>query len=84
MNRNLHNRIEVCFRVEDPRLKSEIATILELQLNDNCKAGYLTSQLENKRVKNESPRLQAQEAIYQWLKNKESDLTQSVAPVTGQ
>lgn len=70
MNRNLHSRIEVCFRVEDPRLKSEIATILEFQLKDNCKAGYLTSALENNRIMSEGPRFQAQEAIYQWLKNK--------------
>ena len=70
MNRNLHSRIEVCFRVEDPRLKSEIATMLDLQLKDNCKAAYLTSQMENKRIMNDAPRFQAQGAIYQWLKNK--------------
>jgi polyphosphate kinase len=70
MNRNLHSRIEVCFQVEDPRLKSEIATILDLQLKDNCKAVYLTSQMENKRIMDDAPRFQAQEAIYKWLKNK--------------
>lgn len=70
MNRNLHSRIEVCFQVDDPQLKTEIATILDLQLKDNCKACYLTPQLENKWVLNDAPRFQAQEAIYQWLKNK--------------
>ncbi|HOZ68173.1 MAG TPA: polyphosphate kinase 1 [Chitinophagaceae bacterium] len=77
MNRNLHSRIEVCFKVEEPRLKSEIATILDLQLKDNCKASYLIPQMENKRVLNDAPRFQAQEAIYQWL-------TQSVASAAGQ
>jgi polyphosphate kinase len=70
MNRNLHSRIEVCFQVEGPRLKSEISVMLDLQLRDNCKAVQLTSQLENIRIKNGAPRIQAQEAIYQWVKNK--------------
>ena len=70
MNRNLHSRIEVCFKVEDPRLKSEIAAILDMQMKDNCKAAFLTSQLENTRILNNAPHFQAQEAIYQWLKNK--------------
>ncbi len=69
MNRNLHSRIEVCFPIEEPVLKAEIASVIALQLQDNCKATQLTSNLENRPIRMESPRLQAQEAIYAYVKS---------------
>lgn len=64
MNRNLHSRIEVCFPVENPSLKSELAIILALQLSDNTKATHLTARLENQRIKTVGTPIQAQQAIY--------------------
>lgn len=67
MNRNLHSRIEVCFPVEEPVLKEEIASIIALQLKDNCKATRLSADLENIHVHNEEPRMQSQQAIYRYI-----------------
>lgn len=41
MPRNLDKRVEILFPVEDPKLKTEIVHILDLQLNDNLKAHLL-------------------------------------------
>lgn len=38
MTRNLHRRIEICFPVVDPTLKTEIKNLLEIQWKDNKKA----------------------------------------------
>lgn len=71
MKRNLRNRIEVCFPVVDGQLKKELLTIISLQLADNVKAVRLTDQLENQWVENGFPIIQAQEAIYRFVKQLE-------------
>jgi polyphosphate kinase len=38
MNRNIYRRIEVCFPVYDPELKSELIGIVNIQLKDNDQA----------------------------------------------
>lgn len=68
MNRNLHSRIEVVFPVYDEALAGELKKILELQLNDNCKAVLFKDNLENQRVASSSTLLAAQEAIYGYVK----------------
>lgn len=72
MNRNLHSRIEVCFPVEDPLLTAALSTILELQLADTKKAVHLTAALENRALAKYGQPLQAQQAIYDWLKSRQS------------
>jgi polyphosphate kinase len=69
MNRNLHSRIEVVFPVQDKTLQKELGHILELQLNDNSKAVFVTTQLNNERVPaNGKPALAAQQSIYEYVK----------------
>ena len=70
MNRNLHSRIEVVFPVYDKAFGEELNHILQLQLNDNTKAVYVTTALDNQRVTNDKPPLAAQQAIYDFVKEK--------------
>ncbi|MBC7875207.1 MAG: polyphosphate kinase 1 [Ferruginibacter sp.] len=72
MNRNLHSRIEVVFPIYDPKFGEELNHILQLQLNDNSKAVLVNTALDNPRVENGQPRLVAQEAIYEYVKGKNS------------
>jgi polyphosphate kinase len=69
MNRNLHSRIEVIFRVYDKFLCKEIYDILQIQLNDTRKAVLFTAEMENKPFpviyQNQLP---AQETIYNYVK----------------
>jgi polyphosphate kinase len=71
MSRNLHSRIEVCFPVYDAKLAGEINHILQLQLNDTCKAVLLNSELENLRPVNLQSGTAAQETIYNYVKGLE-------------
>ena len=47
MIRNIYRRIEVCFPVYNPDLKSEIMNIVHLQLSDNCQAVMINDQCQN-------------------------------------
>jgi polyphosphate kinase len=38
MIRNLYRRIEVCFPIYDPNLRTELIDIVNIQLSDNCQA----------------------------------------------
>ncbi len=69
MNRNLHSRIEVCFPVYNDALRNQLHDILQLQLKDNCKAVLINTELNNERIEAPgSPRLEAQQAIYEYVK----------------
>ncbi|MBI5373632.1 MAG: polyphosphate kinase 1 [Sphingobacteriales bacterium] len=68
MNRNLHSRIEVCFPLKDPLLKKQIMDIVDLQLQDSVKAVQLTAEGENKRSAPGDAEIQAQQAIYEYVK----------------
>lgn len=70
MNRNLHARIEVIFPVYDLRFGEELNTILQYQLNDNTKAVRFNESYQNERIVNNNPPLSAQEAIYEYVKNR--------------
>ena len=70
MNRNLHSRIEVIFPVYDPAFGEELNHILQLQLNDNRKAVYVNTALDNQRCTNDQAPLAAQQAIYEFVKSK--------------
>jgi polyphosphate kinase len=62
MNRNIYRRIEVCFPVYDPQLKSELIEILSLQVADTLQAVRIDSDLNNIPVTSDKP-LRSQEAI---------------------
>lgn len=68
MNRNLHSRVEVVFPIYDAKLCKEIDDILQLQLNDNSKAVYINTELDNKRVTGKKPLKAAQQGIYEYVK----------------
>ena len=68
MNRNLHSRIEVVFPVYDAKFGEELNHILQLQLNDNLKAVYINTALDNQRCTNDKAPLAAQQAIYDFVK----------------
>ena len=70
MNRNLHSRIEVVFPVYDPKFGEELQRILDLQLQDNTKAVYVTPALDNTRVVNDGPPVEAQQAIYNMVRER--------------
>lgn len=53
MTRNLDNRIEVLTPIYHPKLKEELKTILEIQLNDNVKARYQNADETNKYMSQE-------------------------------
>ncbi|HEX7757816.1 MAG TPA: polyphosphate kinase 1 [Niabella sp.] len=70
MIRNLEHRVEATCPVTDPKLKSELIDILNIQLSDNVKARVLDNELKNKYVQSASKKLRSQEAIYNYLFNK--------------
>jgi polyphosphate kinase len=51
MQRNLNARVEAVFPIEDPRLKREVLSVLELELRDNVKARELLPTGEYVRVR---------------------------------
>lgn len=71
MRRNLYRRIEAVTPVLDPRLKQELIDMLEIQLADNRKAGWVDEHLNNvlKRRVDEAP-VRAQYAFYEYLKQR--------------
>ena len=70
MKRNLYHRIELGFPLEDPQIKSELLDILTIQLKDNSKARILDQQLNNLPVPMEGEKIRAQQAIFEYLRNK--------------
>ena len=70
MSRNLHSRVEVIFPVYDKAMGEELNTILQLQLNDNRKAVYVTPALDNQRIRNDHSSLAAQQAVYEFVKGR--------------
>ncbi|MBC7949250.1 MAG: polyphosphate kinase 1 [Chitinophagaceae bacterium] len=75
MSRNLYSRIEVCFPIYDKKLGEQVGYILDLQMKDNKKAVFLTSELENVRkpILPDEEKIMAQEATYEFVKSLSSD-----------
>lgn len=70
MTRNLYHRIEVCIPIKTPELKQQLIKYFELQWQDTDKAVTLTSNLDQqKEVESNLPKLNAQQSIYNYLKN---------------
>lgn len=68
MNRNLHSRVEVIFPLYDKAFGEELNKILQFQIQDNCKAVYINSSLDNERKQNDQASFEAQKAIYEMVK----------------
>lgn len=71
MNRNIHNRVEVCFPVYDEKLRQEIKDILTFQFNDTESAVHINKDLENILVKSGSENgIRTQRETYNYFRNK--------------
>ena len=68
MKRNLSHRIEVVTPILDEDHKKTLLDLIELQLQDNVKARIIDEQQKNTYVSNESDKLQAQLATYDYFK----------------
>lgn len=70
MARNIEDRVEVSVPIYNPQLKQQLIDILQLQLNDNCKARIIDPEQKNKYVQQGDQRkIRSQYEIYQYLKN---------------
>ena len=70
MNRNIYHRIEVCFPVYDEAMKTEIITMLNMQLKDNVQAVKVNGHLDNLKIEDGAPPYQSQKQLYLFLKNR--------------
>ncbi|QIQ22096.1 polyphosphate kinase 1 [Zophobihabitans entericus] len=74
MPRNIDGRIEVGVKVVNPALKKVIHDIFSIQTSDNVKARIIDKEFSNKYVQRGNKRkVRAQLAIYDYLKQRESD-----------
>jgi polyphosphate kinase len=72
MTRNLSRRIEVCFPVYNDEIKKQIRKFIDIQLNDGVKA-RLINKFQNNQYKKTKSNIRAQYAIYEYLKEKNSE-----------
>ncbi|MBC7425161.1 MAG: polyphosphate kinase 1 [Bacteroidia bacterium] len=70
MTRNLENRIEICFPVLDPRVKTELRMMINIQLKDNMKARIINRDFDNDYVPESVPRIRSQVEFYDYLKTR--------------
>ena len=69
MRRNLYRRIEAVTPVLDERLKQQLIDMLDIQLRDNVKAGWVDEHLNNVMKKDpQAEPVRAQYAFYEYLK----------------
>ena len=70
MERNLYRRIEVACPIYDPKLKAELAMMLNAQWNDNTKARYINNANNNQYRTDNEPHnpIRAQNVIYDYFK----------------
>jgi polyphosphate kinase len=72
MTRNLRHRIEVCLSVKDLHCKNELIDYFEIQWDDNTNAMEMLSNMQYKPIEEiNSPRVNAQQAIFTYLQNKQ-------------
>lgn len=70
MNRNINNRIEVCFPIYDKAIQEQIFTLIQFQLNDNVQAVLIDRHLNHTKPELAGKPVRSQEAIYRYLTNK--------------
>jgi polyphosphate kinase len=69
MTRNLINRVETCFPIEDPKLIERVISEMELYLKDNCQSWEMDSDgnYHQNSPLEEEPRLSAQKTLLEQL-----------------
>jgi polyphosphate kinase len=74
MTRNLLHRIEVMVRIKSEKNKQELIDYFDIQWNDNDKAVFLLPNYQQEKVENDSGvKCNAQQSIYNYLKDKNDD-----------
>ena len=68
MGRNLRRRIETAFPIYCKKHQKQIVDILNIQLEDNVKACFIDENLNNIYKTNDKPKVRAQRATYDYLK----------------
>lgn len=66
MTRNIENRVEVTCPIYDEDIKKELQDIFEISWNDNTKARYVNSEIENLYKTNDQPASRSQFATYNY------------------
>jgi polyphosphate kinase len=70
MNRNIYQRIEVCFPVYDPSLLKEIKGIIAIEMNDNVSAVEVDKDAKNISLAVGDKEIESQKEIFKYLKEK--------------
>ena len=70
MTRNLYHRIEVCVAIENQQCKKELLDYFEIQWKDNDGAVALLPNLEQEKILDGKEKTNAQQTIYNYLKNR--------------
>jgi polyphosphate kinase len=70
MNRNLYQRIEVCFPVYDHSLQQEIKDIISIQLDDTVSAVAVDKDAKNISLTIKGKEIESQKEIFKYLENK--------------
>ena len=84
MNRNVYRRIEVCFPVLEPELKSQLIKIVNLQIEDNVQAVGLDPRCDNvELIQDPRNRVRSQLAIAEMLMEDPPNLALSQAVPVG-
>lgn len=83
MNRNLNRRIECAFPIKNTKMKEEIKSMLNLQLNDNTNSTRIDNDLNNIKITNNKADLNSQKEIYKLLKeNLKHKHNEKLDPIT--
>ena len=70
MQRNFDHRIEVTCPIFDKNIQNELMTMLKIQLNDNCKARYISVDHPNQYKREpKGKRIRSQFEIYDYFRN---------------
>ena len=70
MTRNIENRVEVSCPIYDEEIKQELIDTFEICWKDNVKSRILNATQNNAYKRNNEPKVRAQFATYDYLKNK--------------
>jgi polyphosphate kinase len=70
MKRNLSRRVEVCFPINDKRLKTQFQKMIDLQWNDNVKARIIDKDQLNKYIEDKkAKKIRSQYEIYDFIRS---------------
>jgi polyphosphate kinase len=84
MSRNLDSRIEIAVPVLDKEVLRQLRGIIEIMWRDNVKARILDTELRNEFRETAGDNIRAQDAIYEYIRDLESDEDSENDPASGE